>query len=289
MCRACGAVLTPATDRQSLGLAPVVPVIPGAVSMPAGVAGGAPGAIANWSASAMPVPMVTTVNRASSGAAASAAVTATARATPMSVAQALDIPADANGAGAPGGSLASARALRRQNAQLRGLLLVAAAACALMGTGLLYIALIARSASPTPTAGSTTAKSELAKEHAQNAAKPAENPAGVVGDAAAAPTTAPSSPEGAPVTIEAPPGAPIAEVPGLDAGLSAWSAPIDDAAKLAEKDTKESLRAAIAKLEEVRTAAATAAGKKPEEFPLLGARIEAYKARLDKLLLRDLF
>lgn len=290
MCRACGAVLTPATDRQSLGLAPVVPVIPGAVSVPAGVAGGAPGVSANWSASATPLPMVTTVNRAGGGAAASAAVSATTRATPMSVAQALDIPADAIGAAAPAGSLASARALRRQNAQLRGLLLVAAAACALLGTGLLYIALISRSTSTTPTAGSTTAKSATANEHAQNATKPADSPAGVAGDAAAAaPTPATSSTDGAPVTIEATPGAPIGEVPGLDAGLSAWSDSIDDAAKLAEKDTKESLRTAIAKLEEVRTAAATAAGRKPDEFPLLSARIEAYKARLDKLLLRDLF
>lgn len=293
MCRACGAVLTPATDRQSLGLAPVVPVMPGAVSMPAGVVSGAlggPGASlggASWSANVPPLPTVTSISRTSGGAASISAVSSMAHATPMSVAQALDIPAA--GDGAPAGSLASARALRRQNTQLRGLLLVAAAACALMGTGLLYVALISRSASPIPAAEGAGVKSDAGKQHAQNGAKPAEIPAAITGDPASTSTPAPPSAEGAPLTTEATPGTPIAEVPGLDAGLSAWSATIDEAAQLAEKDTKDSLRAAIAKLEEVRTAAATATGKKPEEFPLLGARIEAHKARLDKLLLRDLF
>lgn len=278
MCRACGAVLSPTTDRQHLGLAAIQPL------------SGAPTAPASAVEPSFPVPPSPQAPGAACDAgtlifpaspAPDAAHGSSAAARPPTIAEALAIPADPPGAGT-----ATARALRRELAAMRAALGIALVLAVLLACGLAYV-LIDRTllhAAPPASAGTTSARPA--------AAAPPSSPA----ESSIAPTTtdpsATTPPEpAAPSSPPAPPAPPVPPVPtnDLDAALGAWAREINQAAELAKQDSKDSIKRAIEILRHVREQATAAAGTQPSDYPLLAARLAALEARLDKITLREMF
>lgn len=257
LCARCGVALSPPTDRQTLGLAPVR-LLPGGASAPA-IAASAVRPLAPYppSTPTMPGP-IETPPQLRRAAPLSFPVSADPSATSgLSIEDALEAE-----------SAAAALARRRQRDRVHTItvtLIVAVAAMTALALLLAIMALRKDSASP-PEKG------------------PTESVAAPPTIAPPAPSPASSEAEAAP-PADATPASPLAMVSGVpvDAGLEPWHERIAEAAILETSDSPEDVRRAIDLLEAV-VAEASEASPAGTGFPIIQARIAALRERLDDLV-----
>lgn len=259
ICAKCNAVLSPPSDRQSLGLAPVQ-LLPGQApasvvassSMATSAREGASAPVQGPSARA-PRPVAAAPRRAAAGSA----------------------PIDSSGH-------PSSRALRERVRFLTGLLIFAVVSVLAL---LAILALII-------VTGSSSLRFSGSPTRARPAATTPSAPAAAVGDREGAETDdAVDATEGAPEAIESAAAAARPPSHGLDIGLDEWARDILQASEMEKLDTVEGLERALAILERVReeaTAAVASRGEEAVSYPLLEARIERLTERADRLRLREM-
>jgi hypothetical protein len=257
LCAHCGAVLSPQTERQSLGLAPVR-LLPGAATSPAIAASvlrpaphAPPIADAPPPTIPTPAPLRRGIDRS--------ALTQT---PPPDIAS-------------PSAALAHRRRRDRVQTITIGLTI------AVIAVGTLLVLLVVMAVHNADRDASTPAPETTTP--ASTTAPPEPTPSAPI-DTAAEPTQAPTP--AAPPPPPPPTPAPPPTVAGLsiDPGLDAWHDAIAQAAALESTDTLEDLDRAIEILERVRTEAASTT---TDAFPILTARIAALRERSASLHARN--
>jgi hypothetical protein len=253
LCTSCGAVLSPQTERQSLGLAPVR-LLPGAASTPAiaaSVLRPAPHAPPITDAPAPTIPP-----------------------TPAPLRRGIDRSTLAHPEPTDTASPSAALALRRRRDRVQALTIGLTIAVIAVGTLLVLLVVMAvhnaDRAEETPTPETTEPAATTAPPEPVQSTPAETSP----------PPAPPPPPPPAPVAAPTVAGLPI------DAGLDAWHDDIAQAAALESTDTLEDLDRAIEILARVRDEASHQTAR-DSAFPILTARIAALRERSASLHARN--